>query len=114
MDVYEYRAKWVNLEMPPPNEYPLLIWQDGTEEGLVRDRWGLGERVFSAENTTVISQAVELRSLDYPAWFVRLDEGAWRRVDHTPMDASKFGFRQDYIRSLFAIREPLPSNLDSW
>ena len=84
VDVYEYRAKWVNLEMPPPNEYPLLIWQDGTEEGLVRDRWGLGERVFSAENTTVISQAVELRSLDYPAWFVRLDEGAWRRVDHTP------------------------------
>ena len=32
----------------------------------------------------MISQAVELRSLDYPAWFVRLDEGAWRRVDHTP------------------------------
>ncbi|WP_159790265.1 hypothetical protein [Sodalinema gerasimenkoae] len=83
VDVYEYRAKWVNLEMPPRDEYPLLAWQDGTEMGLVRDRWAIGERSFSAENTTVISQAVELRTFDYPAWFVRLDDGAWRRADHT-------------------------------
>ncbi len=83
VDVYEYRAKWVNLEMPPRNEYPLLAWQDGTEMDLVRDHWAFGERMFSARNTSITSQAVELRSFDYPAWFVRLDDGAWRRVDHT-------------------------------
>ncbi|MFP4653040.1 MAG: hypothetical protein ACLFM4_11530 [Phormidium sp.] len=84
VDVYEYRAKWVNLEMPPPQEYPLLAWQDGGEGELSRDRWQPGQRAFSAANPTLISQAVELRTFDYPAWFVRLDDRPWQRVEHTP------------------------------
>lgn len=84
IDVYEYRAKWVNLEMPPSQEYPLLAWQDGGKGELARDRWEPGQRIFSAYNPTLTSQAVELRTFDYPAWFIRLDDRPWRRVDHTP------------------------------
>jgi hypothetical protein len=83
VDVYEYRAKWVNLEMPPTQEYPLLAWQDGGEGALSRDRWQPGQRAFLANNPTLVSQAVELRTFDYPAWFVRLDDRPWQRVDHT-------------------------------
>lgn len=82
-DVYEYRAQGVTLEMPPPQDYPLVAWQDGTTAQLTRDRWQFGKRQFSANNDRSTSQAAVLRTLYYPAWFARIDDAPWQRADRT-------------------------------
>ncbi|MBP0005919.1 MAG: hypothetical protein J7642_19745 [Cyanobacteria bacterium SBC] len=83
VDVWEYRAIGLELPLPPDRIYPLVEWRDRGRDGLDVERWDFGIRQIIAENPTSGDRLLRLRTFDYPSWFVRLDRGAWRRVDRS-------------------------------
>lgn len=80
-DVLEYRARGIDLSLPPERPYPLLEWEDGSQNNLTLNTWEFGRRVFIAQNNTNAPKAVRLKTFYYPAWFARFDEGPWQSVD---------------------------------
>ena len=73
VDVPEYRAKEATLPIPPPHNYPLLAWQDGTEANLNLQNWDYGIRKFEANNLTSFPRQVVLRTFYYPGWQTKID-----------------------------------------
>lgn len=73
VDVPEYRAKGVELWMPPSKEYPLVAWENGDQQGLEVQQWQYGNRQFSAHNDSEEEATVELKTFWYPGWQIKLD-----------------------------------------
>lgn len=82
VDVPEYRAHGVVMAMPPDRIYPLAAWADQiptaelqipTAESLEIQTWSFGHRQFQITNSTQQPRALVLRTFDYPAWQVQID-----------------------------------------
>ena len=74
VDVPEYRAKGVNLPMPPYRNYSLAAWQeDNSIEHIQIKRWQYGLREILVDNPSSGSLNLDLRMFYYPAWQVWID-----------------------------------------
>jgi hypothetical protein len=74
VDVPEYRAKGVTLQMPPDQDYPLAAWQeDLSTEHIQIKRWEYGLREIVVDNPSSNQLHLGLRMFYYPAWQVWID-----------------------------------------
>ena len=74
VDVPEYRAKGVTLEMPPHQSYPLTAWQDNnSQEHIQLKRWEYGLREIWVDNQSSDQLSLALRMFYYPAWQLWID-----------------------------------------